>query len=185
MIAGWDTQWEEAGLDDEAKMMLTDCVEILTVRIVAWNVDKGALDEEEEDEDNDSNTTMDDEPIRLSRAENMRRVREEHIKLASSRKRMTTRDPEDIPDIITNTRNVRSTRTASTMRGKRLLRAAEVSNRLVQDRSVKMNVIGADVEALYPSLEAIQVADIVYKAVMETEVEFKMSTIRRGCATSR
>ena len=65
MIASWDTQWEDEELDDEAKMMLTDCVEILTVLIVAWNIDKGALELEEGSEDEGSNTTMEDEPIRL------------------------------------------------------------------------------------------------------------------------
>ena len=62
---------------------------------------------------------------------------------------------------------------ANTMKGKRLLRAADVDNRLVQDRSATMHIIRADVVALYPSLEAIQVADIVYKSMMETEIEFK------------
>ena len=33
---------------------------------------------------------------------------------------------------------------------------------------------------LYPSLEAIQVADIVYKAVMETEIEFKNINYQEG-----
>ena len=36
-----------------------------------------------------------------------------------------------------------------------------------------MEVVGADVEALYPSLSDVQVAEIVYKAVTETEVGFE------------
>ena len=36
-----------------------------------------------------------------------------------------------------------------------------------------MNIIGSDVGALYPSLEAIQVADIVYQDVLETDIIFK------------
>ena len=58
---------------------------------------------------------------------------------------------------------------ASTRRGNALLRASEVSNNLVKDRGSKLVIIGADVEALYPSL----VAEIIYRAVMETKVEFK------------
>lgn len=63
-------------------------------------------------------------------------------------------------------------RRATTRRGKKKLEAAMVDNKLVQDKSKNMGVVGADVEALYPSLDAIQVADIVFKAVMETEVGF-------------
>ena len=66
------------------------------------------------------------------------------------------------------------------MKGKRLLRAADVDRSLVQDRSATMHIIRAEVEALYPSLEAIQVADIVYKAVMETEIEFKNINYQDG-----
>ena len=58
------------------------------------------------------------------------------------------------------------------MGGRRLLRSAEVSNRLVQDRSTPMHIIGSDVEALNPSLEAMQVADIVYQSMVETGVTF-------------
>jgi hypothetical protein len=36
-----------------------------------------------------------------------------------------------------------------------------------------MVVGGADVEALYPSLEAIEVANILFRAVQESEVEFE------------
>ena len=126
MVAAWDSQWEDADLDEEAAGMLTDCVEIVTVLIVAWNIDKGALEHDEGTEDDCSNITMEYEPIRLARAENMKRVREEHVKLANNRKRMTMRDPEDIPEIVTSTRSKKYTRTANSMRGKRLLRAAKV-----------------------------------------------------------
>ena len=34
-------------------------------------------------------------------------------------------------------------------------------------------MIGSDVEALYPSLEAVEVAEIVYNAVMETKLKFE------------
>ena len=51
---------------------------------------------------------------------------------------------------------------------------------MVQDRGTKVSIVGADVEALYPSLEAIQVADIVYKAIMETEVGFEGVQYQEG-----
>ena len=62
---------------------------------------------------------------------------------------------------------------AKTKRGQRLLEASKVDNKLIQDRASTKVVVGADVEALYPSLEDVQVADIVYQAVMETEVGFE------------
>ena len=34
-------------------------------------------------------------------------------------------------------------------------------------------MVDSDVEALYPSLHAIEVAEIVYKAVMETNIKFE------------
>ena len=61
------------------------------------------------------------------------------------------------------------------------MRAAEVSNHLVQDRSSQLTIIGADVEALYPSLEGVQVAEIVYRAIMETRVKFKGINYQEGC----
>ena len=43
-----------------------------------------------------------------------------------------------------------------------------VDRKLIQDKGRAMEVVGADVEALYPSLSEIQVAEIIYKAIMET-----------------
>ena len=39
----------------------------------------------------------------------------------------------------------------------------------VQDKGNRIQVIGSDVEALYPSLEAVEVAEIVYDAVLRME----------------
>ena len=49
-----------------------------------------------------------------------------------------------------------------------VLRSDNLNNKLVQERGNRIQVIGADVEALYPSLEAVEVAEIVYNAMMET-----------------
>ena len=56
------------------------------------------------------------------------------------------------------------TRRALARRGHRKLLATEVENKLVQDKGKNMVIIGSDVEALYPSLEDVQVAEIIYKA---------------------
>ena len=56
-----------------------------------------------------------------------------------------------------------------------------MDNRLVQDRSKKQVIIGSDVEALYPSLCDIKVAEIVFDAIMKTEVGFEGVNYQEGC----
>ena len=46
---------------------------------------------------------------------------------------------------------------------------------------MKIQVVGSDVAALYPSLEAIEVDRIVYNAVMETEVKFSGINFTEAC----
>ena len=43
------TQWQYEELDIVAEKMLTESVEILTISVVAWNMEMGALDELQED----------------------------------------------------------------------------------------------------------------------------------------
>ena len=50
------------------------------------------------------------------------------------------------------------TRKALTQRGQKKLIASELDNKLIQNRGETMVIVGADVEALYPSLEDVQVA---------------------------
>jgi hypothetical protein len=52
-----------------------------------------------------------------------------------------------------------------------LIYADEVDNGLVQG-DLELVVIGADAEGLYPSLTDVEVANICYKAVMESDVIF-------------
>ena len=54
-----------------------------------------------------------------------------------------------------------------------VLTSDQVDKKFVQDRGTRIQVVGSDVEALYPSLHAIEVAEIVYKAVMETNIKFE------------
>lgn len=50
--------------------------------------------------------------------------------------------------------------------------SSHIDNNLIQNRHTKLQIVGSDVAALYPSLDAIEVARIVYQAMMETEVKF-------------
>ena len=179
-------------LDSVAEQMLTDSIEILTILVVAWNIERGALEDIEDIKLNELDNEIEIEiknhrtspnnieTVKVSRADNMRKIREEQLKMSNNRKMRSARDSPDMPEIANKEKVMKHMRQANTMKGKRLLSAADVDNRLVQDKSAKMNIIGAEVEALYPSLEAIQVADIVYKAVMETEIEFKNINYQEG-----
>ena len=101
-------------------------------------------------------------PVRLSRAANMRKVREESMRMANKRRQEEYRDPKYTEETKLEVRNKtqQRSRTAKTVKGRMLLKAAEVENNLVQDKSSRLEIIGADVEALYPPLEAVQVANI-------------------------
>ena len=57
--------------------------------------------------------------------------------------------------------------------GEQIIDAKDISNKsLVQDGR-DLVVTGADVEGLYPSLSDIEVAIIVYEAVMNSEIRFE------------
>ena len=201
IMEGLEKLWQEEGIDSGIpEQVICDAIEILTTVIVARNIENGQIwdsddeqyESENENESEDENETpevidISDEsmevakdPVKLNRADNMRRVREEKTKLQRKRKTVTNRELQDdeIPIIEVVTKKQRL---AKTMQGRRLLKASEVSNRLVQDRAVNIAIVGADVESLYPSLEAIQVADIIYKAIMETDVAFKGVNYQEGC----
>ena len=67
IISTFDTQWQDEDLD----IVLTDSVEILTILVVAWNMEMGALDELQGDENHETSPTK-KETIKLSRADNMK-----------------------------------------------------------------------------------------------------------------
>ena len=56
-----------------------------------------------------------------------------------------------------------------------------VNNDFIQDRGAKLQIVGSDVAALYPSLEAVEVAKIVYNAIMETDVKFSGVNYTEAC----
>ena len=82
---------------------------------------------------------------------------------------------------VTEELQITSRRRADTWKGQRMLDAMGVDKHLIQDKSRRMEVCGADVEALYPSLSDIQVAEIVYQAIMETDVGFEGVDYMEGC----
>ena len=101
----------------------------------------------------------------------MMKMREEMRKLKNKRiKSMTRTILENEFDEI----EVREIRRAESSRrlDKGVLRSDEVDRRMVQDKGNRVQVVGADVEQLYPSLHAVEVAEIVYKAMLDTEVKF-------------
>ena len=61
------------------------------------------------------------------------------------------------------------------------IRSNRVDNRLIQDGGTKLQIVGSDVAALYPSLEAEEVAKIVYNAIMETDVQFSGINYMEAC----
>ena len=63
-------------------------------------------------------------------------------------------------------------KSSKTLKGQNLIRARDVDKKVIQDRSKKMVIVGSDVEALYPSLEDTEVAEIVFNAIMDTDVKF-------------
>ena len=51
----------------------------------------------------------------------------------------------------------------------------------MQDKGNRIQVVGADVEALYPFLEAVEVAEIFYNAMMETKVKMDNIDCAEAC----
>ena len=72
-------------------------------------------------------------------------------------------------------------RRESSKRMERGVRSDMVDNDLIQDRGAKLQIVGSDVAALYPSLEAVEVAKIVYNAIMETDVKFSGVNYTEAC----
>ena len=63
-------------------------------------------------------------------------------------------------------------RRAGTIRGSRVLRSRDAKSEQIQDKSEPLQIVGADVVSLYPSLDDKTVAEIVYNSIMNTEIRF-------------
>ena len=74
----------------------------------------------------------------------MRKVREESRKLGNTRKKANFQDQkyQEEGNLEVRQKPQPVPRTAKALRGKRLLRAAETENSLIQDRSSKLEIIG-------------------------------------------
>ena len=148
--------------------LLIDCTDLITTLIVARNLD----DEEMMPAfQKDGKSTLRNKKLtRQSRAENMMKIRKELLEKKNQRKQWDLRTwaQESYQDL--EIKRVKRREAARRMEG---VKAEDVDNKFVQDRSTRIQVVGSDVAALYPSLEAIEVARIVYNAVMESEVIFK------------
>ena len=91
---------------------------------------------------------------RIDRTEGMKKMRDELMKLSIRRIKDNLREQE-FQDIEIG---VRKRRECSSRMERGELRSQEVENKYVQDVGSKLAIVGSDVEALYPSLEAIEVA---------------------------
>ena len=100
---------------------------------------------------------------KMGRGQRMKEVRE---RLKGMRQKTDYRETDGEKD-------VRGKREPLIWRGKRLQRARDTVTEKIQDRGKPMLIVGSDVEALYPSLEAAQVAELVYKAIMKSQVKFE------------
>ena len=157
--------------------MLLDSTEIITALLVARNLD---MDTEMPTFQQIGNEDSTKRLSRVCRAESMVKVREEMRKMKELRKAEGSRSVrvEDFQDLEIR----RVTRKESSRRKEsRGLQAEDVDNSLIQDKSRKIQIVGSDVESLYPSLDAIEVAQIVYKCIMETEVKFRGVDYQEAC----
>ena len=95
------------------------------------------------------------------RIEMMKRIRESRRMATAARKKLEFQPVMEVDLTVTQKTEPK------TKKGRKLLEAMMVNKKLIQDGASNMVVVGADVEALYPSLADTQVAEIVYKAVMK------------------
>ena len=63
--------------------------------------------------------------------------------------------------------------------GEKVTHAKDVDNVLVQDGE-EMVVVGADVEALYPSMVDVEIANIAYNAIMKSKISFQNINYRKA-----
>ena len=63
--------------------------------------------------------------------------------------------------------------------GHKLTHARDVDNTMVQD-DLELIVVRADVEALYPSLTDVEVANLCYQAIMKSKIQFNNINFRKA-----
>ena len=109
-------------------------------------------------------TVTQDTPV-LDKLGRHMRMREMRGKMADARRRMEDREAKDLSLVK------KGSRSAKTIRGAQLLLASRAEPGAAQDKS-RRTIVGADVEALFPSIEDKETANVCFKAVLESEVKF-------------
>ena len=84
----------------------------------------------------------------------MRRIKEQRRQAGIAKKRLEFQPVEGNISVV----KVHAQRTKN---GRKLLEAMMVDRKLIQDKGRAMEVVGADVDALYPSFSEIHVAEII------------------------
>ena len=156
--------------------ILMDAAEIITAIIVARDVETSKVAPIFQKDGKRTASKI----RRIGRAEGMRRMREELRKVKNSRLKPNNRNLKstDFEDMEVGAKK-RSDCSRRMDRG--VLRSDKIDNRYVQDRSGKILIVGSDVEALYPSLDAMEIAEIVYNAVLNTNISFENINWMEGC----
>ena len=98
-------------------------------------------------------------------------MRQTRLNMQEGRKKKEFRFGEEAKDLELKAR---------TINGQKLIRSQDVSKEEIQDREKKMEVVGADVESLYPSLNDEVVANLVYEAILETDMKFLNINYKEG-----
>ena len=106
-----------------------------------------------------------------TKIDKMKMIRE---KMTESRKRNEAQEIRNA--ILVRRRRVEK---PTQWNGEDLVYAEDVGNEMVQDE-VDLVVVGADVEALYPSLTDLEVAQICYEAIMNSKIKFQNVNHRKA-----
>ena len=108
---------------------------------------------------------------KVGRAGVMERMREELRRTKNLRIKPNNRDNRTLDFEDIEVKEVKR-KEASKRMDSGVLRSDQVANRYVQNKGQRIKIIGSDVESRYPSVEAVEVAEIVYNAMIDTEVSF-------------
>ena len=157
--------------------ILMDSTELITALIVARNLNSDRMPTTFQ---KDGKSETETKERRVGRASSMIKLRRELMISKNMRKPEGSRrlEAEDFPEMEFSRRARRDSSKRMEIKG---LRSDQVNNRLVQDKGVKIQVVGSDVAALYPSLEAVEVAQIIYNAIMESDVKFSGINYQEAC----
>ena len=171
-------------LDGEiSNKLLLDSTELITL-IIARNLCPGTTMTSSFLKAGNQDQTKLDESFRKSsgngRLERMMKVREMLARSKDGRKPVGSREvkEDEFPEMEFE---YISRKDSSKRKGSRGVQSNKVDNKLIQDRSVKLQIVGSDVAALYPSLDAVEVARIIYNAIMETEIKFSGVDYMEAC----